>query len=100
MKHLSIFAILFTIMFSIVLLSGCDSGIKKEDYQMLKTELEQIKATNVELQNNLDEIKTAMSSLQNEYQKLVAENQQLKSLLGMAEPIETPSPEPVETPAP
>jgi len=100
MKHLSIFAILFTIIFSIVLLSGCDSGIKKEDYEMLKTELEQIKATNAKLQNNLDEIKTEMSSLQNEYQKLVAENQQLKSLLGMAEPIETPSPEPVETPAP
>lgn len=100
MKHLSIFAILFTIIFSIVLLSGCDSGIKKEDYEMLKTELEQIKATNAELQNNLDEIKTAMNSLQNEYQTILAENQQLKSQLGIAEPIETPGPESVETPAP
>ena len=100
MKHLSIFAILFTIIFSIVLLSGCDSGIKKEDYEVLKTELDQVKTMKAELENNIDQLNTTLTNLQNEYQKLVAENQQLKSLLGMAEPIETPGPESVETPAP
>ena len=94
------FAILLAFTFSLTLLSGCDRGIKKEDYEMLKTEIDQVKTMKAELEQNMDELKTAMTNLQNEYQTLLAENQQLKSQLGIAEPMETPGPEPVETPAP
>ena len=100
MKHLSIYAILFAIIFSAVLLSGCDTGIKKEDYEMLKAELDQVKTMKVELENNLAQLNSTLTNLQNEYQKLVAENQQLKSQLGIAEPVGTPAAEPVETPTP
>ncbi len=100
MKRFNILLIVLFLGFSFNLLSGCEKGIKKEDYEMLKTELRKVQAENSDLEKKNQELADELSTLKDENQKLVAENEELKSMQPQTEPMGSPSPEPSVTPAP
>jgi cell division protein FtsB len=100
MKRFNILLIVLFLSFSFNLLSGCERGIKKEDYEMLKTELQKVRGEMSDLEKKNQELANELSDLKDENQRLLAENEQLKSMQAETEPMESPTPEPSVTPVP
>lgn len=100
MRRFNMLLIVLFLGFSVNLLSGCEQGIKKEDYDMLKTELQNVRAENSNLEKKNQELAGELSSLKDENQKLLAENEELKAMQPKTEPMGSPTPEPSVTPAP
>jgi uncharacterized protein (DUF3084 family) len=100
MKRFNILLIVFFFGFSFNLLFGCEEGIKKEDYEMLKTELQQVQAEKSDLEKKNQKLANELSALKDENQKLLAENEALKSMQPETEPMESPTPEPSVAPTP
>lgn len=100
MKRFNILLIVLFLGFSFNLLSGCEEGVKKEDYEMLKIELQKVQSEKSNLEKKNQELENELSALKDENQKLLAENEELKSMQPETEPMESPTPEPSVTPVP
>jgi chromosome segregation ATPase len=93
MTRFNILLIVLFLSFSFNLLSGCERGVKKEDYEMLKVELEKVQGEKADLEKKNEE-------LTNELGEIKDENERLKSMQPETEPMDSPTPEPSLTPAP
>jgi outer membrane murein-binding lipoprotein Lpp len=88
---------LFTILFlflSVSLMAGCEGRVKKEEYDAIKAQVEQLTKDKSDLEKKVGE-------LTNQINTLTAENEQLKSqLAALAQPTPAPGEETQATPAP
>ena len=87
MKRFTGLLMIFLLFLSVSLMAGCEGRVKKEEYDAIKAQVEQLTKDKADLERKVGE-------LTNQINTLTAENEQLKSqLAALAQPTPAPGEE-------